>query len=74
MLLVGDARHPELTINKMLENRLKKLGKKFIYVMNKCDLITREELIAIDMPNCVKISAIKRDHTKDLRKMINISF
>ncbi|MFH1399046.1 MAG: GTPase [Candidatus Woesearchaeota archaeon] len=47
LLLVLDARMPELTRNREIESKIRRLGKKMIYVINKCDLVGREELEAM---------------------------
>jgi len=42
LLLVLDARVPELTRNREIERKVDRAGKKLIYVINKCDLIGKE--------------------------------
>ena len=42
LLEVVDARMPNLTRNKKVENKIQRKGKSFILVLNKCDLITKE--------------------------------
>lgn len=73
LLLVIDARRVEGSINRFLEKKLEKEGKKFIYVINKCDLITEEEQKKIKMKNSIQVSAMKHLSTmKLLRKIMEI--
>ena len=44
LLLVLDARMPELTRNEEIESKVKLKNKKLIYVLNKCDLMPKEWL------------------------------
>lgn len=41
LLEVADARMPDLTRNRKLENKIQRKGKAFILVLNKSDLITK---------------------------------
>ncbi len=43
VLLVLDARFPELTRNKEIEEKVLQREKNLLYVLNKCDLITHEK-------------------------------
>ncbi|MEM4398162.1 MAG: GTP-binding protein, partial [Candidatus Woesearchaeota archaeon] len=43
LLLVLDSRFPELTRNKEIESKILQRNKKILYVLNKVDLITKEE-------------------------------
>ena len=38
ILEILDARYPDKTRNLEIENKVKKAGKKLVYVLNKCDL------------------------------------
>ena len=44
LLLVLDARMPELTRNREIEQKVKNQGKKIIYVLNKSDLVSKKEI------------------------------
>ena len=44
LLLILDARFPEMTRNKEIEQKIKYQGKKLIYVLNKCDLVSDEQM------------------------------
>ncbi len=44
LVLIGDARMPELSINKELERKCIRLKKPFIFVFNKIDLLNKEEI------------------------------
>ncbi len=44
LLLVLDARMPELTRNREIEQKVKNQGKRIIYVLNKCDLVSKKEI------------------------------
>ncbi|MEM3374697.1 MAG: GTPase [Candidatus Woesearchaeota archaeon] len=43
LLLILDSRMPELTRHKEIELKIKQKNKKLLYVLNKCDLITKEQ-------------------------------
>ncbi|ACX73242.1 GTP-binding protein HSR1-releated protein [Methanocaldococcus vulcanius M7] len=73
ILLVLDARDPEMTRNKELEKKIKSQGKKIIYVLNKADLVPKEILNKwknVFGENTVFISAKRRLGTKILRDKI----
>jgi hypothetical protein len=44
VLLVLDARMPEETRNKEIEQKLAYQNKKILYVLNKCDLVTKDAI------------------------------
>jgi ribosome biogenesis GTPase A len=44
MLLVIDARLPEETRNREIEQKMRLKGKKLLYVLNKCDLVSKEAI------------------------------
>lgn len=64
---VADARMPELTRNKKIENIVKAARKRLIIVYNKADLIKHVNEIE---KNSVYVSTKKRFGFKKLRKMI----
>ncbi|MFC1753760.1 GTPase [Thermoproteota archaeon] len=70
VLLVVDARMARQSINKLFEARIKKYGKKIIYVINKCDLLDKQDLSRIQMADSVKVSSLKRMGTLKLLKRI----
>ncbi len=43
LLLIIDSRMPELTRHKEIEMKIKQRRKKLIYVLNKCDLVTKQD-------------------------------
>ena len=73
-----DARHPEKTSNPVLENMIKTNKKKILLVINKADLMTKEEMEAkkasISAESGIKtifISALKRDGINMIRREIS---
>ena len=72
ILEVLDARTVDETRNLELEIKVDKLGKKLIYVINKCDLIPKSEAEKIkkSLPHSVFVSATERLGTKKLREKI----
>ncbi|MBN2111745.1 50S ribosome-binding GTPase [Candidatus Woesearchaeota archaeon] len=70
ILLVIDARRVEGSINRELEARVKSLGKKMIYVINKCDLISRQEQSKIRLKNSIQVSA--KEHLSTMRLLKKI--
>ncbi len=62
LLEVLDARMVEKTRNEEIEDKIKFSGKPIIYVINKCDLVNKEEVERYKnkMRPCVFISATKR--------------
>ncbi len=69
---VLDARMIEETRNKEIEDKIRKLGKKILYVLTKCDLVNIEELKfrIKDLQPSVFISSIERLGTTILKKKI----
>src|SRR3989344_9038047 len=59
ILIIIDARMVKFSRNKFVENKIKNYRKKFLYVINKIDLITKKEQDEIDLPNSIDISATK---------------
>jgi len=44
LLLVLDSRMPDLTRSREIEHKIRKADKTLIYVLNKCDLVSKEEM------------------------------
>ncbi|MFH0752008.1 MAG: GTPase [archaeon] len=67
---VLDARFPEETRNKELEDKAKKLGKKLIIVLNKSDLVKRKnhEGIYISATREIGIGNLRREIKKNLEE------
>ncbi len=78
VIMVLDARNPEHTRNRKLENEIKKLDKKLIYVLNKSDLVPLKVLykwkknIKDENPNAnvVFVSSKNKEGTRILRDTI----
>lgn len=70
VLMVVDARHIDMTINEKIESDVRRMGRKLIYVINKCDLVDRKQLSKIKLENSVKVSAIKKKGTLRLMGML----
>lgn len=71
LLLVVDARRVQDSINRELESRIKAMNKKLVYVINKCDLITKEEQDNLKkLPNSVQVSAKKHWGTLRLLRFL----
>lgn len=49
LLLVVDSRQPEETRNQEIEQKIKATGKQLLYVLNKCDLVSKERMAEIRM-------------------------
>jgi ribosome biogenesis GTPase A len=74
---VVDARHPENTRNKELERSVRKMRKKLLIVINKADLISKEEaeerkkaMCADSRVKTVFISALEHDGINMIRREI----
>lgn len=72
LLLVIDARIPDLTRNIEIEKRIKSKGKKFLFVINKCDLIPKKnsQRISRTIKPSVFVSGKKHFGTNILREKI----
>jgi len=72
VLEVLDARFIDETRNIEIEKKVKRQGKKVIYVINKSDLIPMRELIEAKktLTPCIFVSAKKHQGTSILRKTI----
>jgi len=84
VLLVLDARMPEIARNSEIVSKVEKAGKKLVYVFNKCDLIGAKDLATLrkDYPDTLSghknlraggffVSALKRRGVGDLKKSLN---
>ena len=73
ILLSGDARVPELSFNIEVIHKARKLGKKVIKVLNKVDLLDRNQQTALKKkyPDIMAISAVKHLSTMRLLRLIN---
>ena len=67
---VLDARFVELSRNREIEEKCE--GKKFIFVLNKCDLVSKNEMVKWKrkLKNAVFVSATKRLGTSVLKRKI----
>jgi ribosome biogenesis GTPase A len=74
ILEVMDARFPEETRNRKLEEEIEKQGKKIIYVLNKSDLVKDKEINEIKgtLYPYALISCTNKSGIKDLRNLIRI--
>ena len=68
VLILLDARFIEKSRNEEVENQIKELGKKIIYVVNKIDLVDIEEL----KKNPILFSCRTKQGRGDLREKIKI--
>ena len=75
LLLIGDARMPELSNNLELERKVKARSKPLIYVLNKMDLVSEESLKAFtkEYPNSFFVSATQNMGISELRRHIQIT-
>lgn len=71
VLIVLDARNVSYSMNQKIEYMVRKHGRKALYVVNKIDLVTKEEQDKIDIPNSVHISA--KRHVGTMRLLRKIS-
>ncbi|MEM4605499.1 MAG: GTPase [Candidatus Pacearchaeota archaeon] len=71
VLEILDARFPEETRNKEIEEKIKSMGKRLIFVLNKCDLIdTKNASLPEDIRPYVFVSCKKRWGSRILRNLI----
>jgi len=61
IITVLDARMPEETRNREVEAKTNKLGKKLLFVLNKCDLV--------DLPKLKKVSKTEGPPKLELPKL-----
>jgi len=76
VLEILDARYIEETRNVAIEEEIDKLGKKLIFVFNKCDLISDKDISKLkkDYANGFFVSSLKRTGIKVLREaLVNMS-
>jgi len=71
VILVVDARRIEKSRNRDLVDKIRKMNKKYLYVINKCDLISNTAQKKISLNNSVQISAKKHWGTMRLLRKIN---
>lgn len=57
ILVVIDARMVNQSINKFIENKIKKYRKRYLFVINKIDLISKQEQDEINLENSIEVSA-----------------
>jgi len=74
LLEIADARMPELTRNKRIEDEIEKSKKVFILVLNKSDLITRKMrddfLMNSNLERVVFVSCKNKSDISHLKRMI----
>jgi len=70
VLLVLDARLPDIAANSEIVGKVEKMGKRLILVFNKCDLIGEGDLVKLrkDYVDGFFVSALKRRGIKKLKK------
>jgi len=70
VLLVLDARMPEIARNSEIVAKVEKAGSRLIYVFNKCDLIGAGDLkrLKVDYSGGFFVSALKRKGVRDLKR------
>lgn len=70
LLLVLDARQPELSRNKEIERRIQQKGKHVVYVLNKADLVEDEPKQA-DLRPSIAISSTQHQSTMRLLRLLS---
>lgn len=76
LLLVIDARMPEMTRHREIESKIKQREKPLLYVINKCDLVGRDTLDAMKhefSPAIFVSSKAKLGGTILMKKILEIS-
>ena len=76
LLMVMDSRFPNETRNRELEKKILKENKRIIFVLNKCDLVTKDyiESFKKKIDNSVFVSCTKHfGSTKLLKKILEFS-
>jgi ribosome biogenesis GTPase A len=73
VLMVVDARVPEVSYNSEIALKVDKMGKRLVFVFNKCDLVSFRDLKKLkkDNPEAFFVSALKRRGIKGLRKSLD---
>ncbi|MBU0930223.1 MAG: 50S ribosome-binding GTPase [Nanoarchaeota archaeon] len=70
ILIVIDARMINQSINKFIADKIKKYRKRYMYVINKIDLISKQEQNKINLENSIEISARNKISTVRLLNKI----
>jgi len=70
IIIVLDARMIKETRNQEIEEKIRRFGKKILYVFNKCDLVDKTKLRKTDLQPSVFISSTDRLGTTILKKKI----
>ena len=72
ILLIMDARFIPETKNKEIEDKVRDLEKPLIYVINKIDLVKRDDLLGVRqrLRPCVFVSTKEKRGVSDLRSRI----
>ena len=65
ILIVLDARQPDASSNRDIARRIESLGKKHIFVINKVDLVSKQDQAKLNLPNSVEVSS--QSHIGTLR-------
>jgi len=74
VMLIVDARRIFESINGNIQDKVRKKNKKLLYVINKVDMISKEQQDAIKLRDSIMISAKRRIGTmRLLRKLMEIS-
>ena len=76
LLLVLDARMPELTRHREIEMKIRQKAKKILYVLNKCDLVPKSEIEKAkkELQPCVFVSSKEKlGGTILLKKILELS-
>ncbi|MBW3019084.1 50S ribosome-binding GTPase [Candidatus Woesearchaeota archaeon] len=73
IVLVGDARVPEQSMNTELISKLDKAKKKYVTVFNKADLVTAKQRAEIKklFPKALLVSATEHKNTMTLLRKLN---
>lgn len=73
VLLVVDARMPEIARNSEIVSKVEGAGKRLVYVFNKCDLVGEKDVVKLkrDYVNGFFVSAVKKTGVKVLREALN---
>ena len=73
LVMIGDARMPDKSINWDIVRKAENLGRKIILVFNKIDLIGKGDYFKLkrEYPDAILTSAIKHLSTMRLLRMIN---
>ena len=75
ILEILDARFIEETRNVFLENKIREMGKKIIFILNKADLVDvkkTEKNLSKEITPCVFVSAKTKQGARLLRERIKI--